>query len=384
MRLRKRTKYDISGTPISMIGEVVSQEQLSPDDMLMISQPGSLADALDGGWHKSQSVAFQMLEQQLSADILASLSLGDAIYDSPDKYAASDHVHPQYASLSVESFCSSRRSNVLCSITTFEIDGVSENMSLPDLRSAVDGPGSLLLGPQIGEIRMFALPSLQRLSAANSLDLDMDSDTFSGWTVPDGQKIDKERFPGAAAVFGDNVPVEDGSLFLKLSPYPSSAADPMQAQAAVVPLQQHQHALTPTDIQLDNGGKKTVKAKVKYSLEYKTAKDSTLDWSQASVVKCSDGFEYGIVVCSCTSQPLARTTVSIAAVLDDKDLDIDIVPAGADIPDTHPSFTKLVALVYVGKPFSTKSENSASTQTGLMPDDAYEAYQPNGQRSEET
>lgn len=61
-------------------------------------------------------------------------------------------------------------------------------------------------------------------------------------------------------------------------------------------------------------------------------------------------------------------------MLDDKDLDIDIVPAGADIPDTHPSFTKLVALVYVGKPFSTKSENSTSTQSGLLPDDAYEAY----------
>lgn len=47
-----------------------------------------------------------------------------------------------------------------------------------------------------------AAASVARLSAANSLDMDMQSSTFSGWVVPNGQTVDAAKFPGAAKVFG--------------------------------------------------------------------------------------------------------------------------------------------------------------------------------------
>lgn len=130
---------------------------------------------------------FDAFFKQISACIAEGLGLGSAAYEDTGAFAAQDHVHPEYSQIEVSSFCDKNSSSVLCSIVTFEDDGYSCNMSLPDTRSATgNGAGSLLLAPQIGEMRMMAVASVEKLSAANSLDMDMESDTFTGWVIPDG------------------------------------------------------------------------------------------------------------------------------------------------------------------------------------------------------
>lgn len=67
-------------------------------------------------------------------------------------------------------------------------------------------------------MRLLAASTYARVQAANKLDMDMASDAFSGWIVPNGQAVDEERFPGAYAVFGSKLPVIDDYL-PKLNPY---------------------------------------------------------------------------------------------------------------------------------------------------------------------
>lgn len=113
------------------------------------------------------------------------LGLGPIIYDSIGKYAPARHVHEQYASLSVESFCSNRKDKVLSSIVTFEDSGISENISIPDLRqNAGSGLDRMQLSPLIGEVRLFAGKTYAEIAAANSLDMNMDSTRFTGWVPP--------------------------------------------------------------------------------------------------------------------------------------------------------------------------------------------------------
>lgn len=62
---------------------------------------------------------------------MAALGLGSMAYEPEDKYALRKHGHPQYSGIEVESFCSNREGPVLCSLVTFEVDGVSKNVSIP-------------------------------------------------------------------------------------------------------------------------------------------------------------------------------------------------------------------------------------------------------------
>ena len=65
---------------------------------------------------------------------------------------------------------------------------------------------------------MLAVSSYKRAVDANALDMDMDSGSFSGWAVPNGQAIDKSRFPGAYEVFGSSLPIIGGYID-KLNPF---------------------------------------------------------------------------------------------------------------------------------------------------------------------
>ena len=100
----------------------------------MISRPDNPNSTTGKGYYKSKSVKYSEFEATLSADIYASLGLGSIAYEPVDAYSKADHAHPEYSSIEISSFCSNRSSKVLCSLVTFEDDGISENVSIPYIR----------------------------------------------------------------------------------------------------------------------------------------------------------------------------------------------------------------------------------------------------------
>lgn len=155
-------------------------------------------------------MSFEDFAKQISADVYKALGFGSMVNELSNDYSPAIHFHPEYSSLSVTSYCSNRREQVLCSLVTFEVDGISENVSIPTTaKPAQELAEKLQLAPKIGEMRLFGAASYALLQTVNKIDLDMDSPTFAGWAVPDGREIDPERFPGAAAIIGRRLPIAE-------------------------------------------------------------------------------------------------------------------------------------------------------------------------------
>ena len=194
---------------------------------------------------KTSALPFEDFAKQISADVWNALGLGSIASKLSSDYSQASHAHSEYAGMELKSYCSNRRDDVLCSLVTFELDGFSENVSIPGGvgKPYISGISSTQLAPRIGEMRLFAVSSLKRLQEANDLVLDMSSDEFSGWIQPNGQIIDPKRFPGAAEVFGARLPVIDGH-FMKLKPLAANAAEGEDSSqllppSSPMPLEQH-------------------------------------------------------------------------------------------------------------------------------------------------
>lgn len=386
MILRKRKRYDIQGTPISYVEDVVKKEQLDPDDYLMVSQPDCIADVLKEGYYKSNAISFSEFENQLSTDILNALGLGSIINDPVEKYAKARHFHPQYSKIEVESYCNNRKDKVLSSLVTFEVDGFSENVSIPDAigRKQLAGAEHLQLAPYVGEMRLFGAYTYKKIFNANRLVTNMDNDMFSGWAIPDGSSINKDRFPLAYEMFGPNLPIIDEYL-LKLNPFFTNVTDGKNSnalvQASKIPVESHQHKIDNAKVIYKSSGKNEKKASFKYQLHTKVHFDDTFDWGLAAVDNlCENVFEYGYRPCGCTQQPIS-VSIKMKSTIDASNVQTSVRESDPELANnpTVPSKTKVLALVYIGKPFINEqqpTEVDDGNNSNVLPDSQYEEYTP--------
>lgn len=63
-----------------------------------------------------------------------------------------------------------------------------------------------------------------------------------------------------------------------------------------------------------------------------------------------------------------------SAKLDERDIDVEVLEAGSKHPQTQPSSTEVIALLYIGKPYSDKLVNEEEHDDGLRKDSAYDIY----------
>lgn len=373
---RKRKTYNKIGTPLSIVSSI-SYDETTADDLLMLSQPDSSIDQLNSGYYKSKAIKLVEFEKQLSSDIFNALGLGDIAYDDPLLYAKSVHSHPQYQHIEIESFCSNRKDATLCSLVTLESDGFSENISIPMPPSlTLDGTKYLQLGPKIGEMRMVAT-DYASIIRANSIVDDMQSDQFSGWICPNGQHLDKERFPAAYKIFGDTLPVIDKYL-LKLNPFQYNTLDGQDSSQIIDVLQpdaaQHQHESENGIVTYEDEAAAKKGIMFKYEIQYSVGVDQTYDWSHAVVDKCNDALEYGYVVCPCTSKVMVQAEVQLITTIDAENSNIDIVQSDyrLALKPTTPSFTNVIAMLYIGRPY--RESSGINGQDSLLPDESYQEY----------
>lgn len=373
---RKRKTYNKIGTPLSIVPQI-NYVDITDDDLLMLSQPDSAIDQLNSGYYKSKAIKIAEFEKKLSADIFSVLGLGDIAYDDPALYAKSVHAHPQYQHIEIASFCSNRKDATLCSLVTFESDGASENISIPSVPSlTLDGTKHLQLGPKIGEMRMFAADYASIVKANGIVD-DMQSDQFSGWICPNGQSLDKDRFPAAYDMFGDTLPVIDKYL-LKLNPYQYNTSDGQDSAQIVETIQpdaeQHQHETENGILEYEDSEAAKKGVQFKYTVQYRAAVDKTYDWSDAVVDNCNDALEYGYIVCGCTAKTMVQAEVQLVTTIDAANSNIEIAQSDyrLALKPTTPSFTNVIAMLYIGRPY--RESSGISEQDGLLPDQSYQEY----------
>ena len=240
----------------------------------------------------------------------------------------------------------------------------------------VDGTKNLQLGPKIGEMRLFCTSSYDNIVNANNLIDDVNNDMFSGWILPNGQEIDKDKFPEAYKIFGSNLPIID-DYFMKLNPFlynvesdnnSTAIENGIQTAAAV-----HQHTANNGILEYEDKQAASKGIDFYYKLQYNVGVDTTYDWSNAVVDNCKNALEYGFIACECTSKTMAKVEVQVMTTIDVNNMNVVIDDSLKQLEEnpTTPSYTNVIALIYIGKPY--KQQIGQSTD-GLLPDSSYQQY----------
>lgn len=115
--------------------------------------------------------------------------------------------------------------------------------------------------------------------------------------------------------------------------------------------------------------------KFKYSLKCNVGLDETDSWAYATATECATKLEYSYIPCKCTKQALLSTELVVNSEIDTAKMEIEIEEPPKTLAQAYPSYTPVLALVYIGKPFSASSENEVEEPAGsIKPDDSYEEY----------